>query len=196
MDAVPKAFLDELYRDGLDHDAALADRLRRRRNLEPDAAALLAVMITAVGARSMVEIGTSNGYSTIWFAAALRAHGGHLLTVDLDVDVQAEAEENLRRSGVVGDVEFRTEDGGAVLAGLPEGSVDVLFLDSERPEYVGWWPHPRRVLRPGGLLVVDNVLSHPDEVADFSALVEADPAFTSTVVAVGKGELMAVTTPA
>jgi len=68
----------------------------------------------------------------------------------------------------------------------------VLFLDSERPEYPGWWPHPVRVLRPGGLLVVDNVLSHPDEVAPFLRLIEAEPALTATVVPVGKGELLAV----
>jgi predicted O-methyltransferase YrrM len=81
-----------------------------------------------------------------------------------------------------------------VLAELPDGGCDVLFLDSERPEYPGWWPHPVRVLRPGGLLAVDNVLSHPDEVAPLLRLIDAEPTLTATVVPVGKGELLAVRT--
>ncbi|MDQ8705288.1 hypothetical protein RCO28_22735 [Streptomyces sp. LHD-70] len=95
-------------------------------------------------------------------------------------------------AGVAGQVELREADGGAVLRELPDGCLDALFLDSERTEYAGWWPHPRRVLRPGGLLIVDNVLSHPDEVAEFLALVEADAEFTSTTAAVGKGLHLAV----
>ncbi|MFL6073068.1 MAG: O-methyltransferase, partial [Mycobacteriales bacterium] len=86
-----------------------------------------------------------------------------------------------------------TGDAGEYLAGLPDGAVDVLFLDAERTEYLGWWPHPLRVLRPGGLLAMDNVLSHADEVADVRALLEADPTVASTVVDIGKGELLAVT---
>ena len=99
---------------------------------------------------------------------------------------------NLGRAGLAHFVELVSGDGGTVLAALPDATKDMVFLDSERPEYAGWWPHPTRVLRPGGLLVVDNVLSHPEEVAPLLRLVEADPGLTSTVVAVGKGELLAV----
>lgn len=186
------AFLDELYQDGLAHDAAQPDRLRRRRNLEPDAARLIVALVKAMGATRLVEIGTSNGYSTIWFADALRQAGGRVLSVDVDAGAQAQARRNLDRAGLADAVELRTGDGGGVLRELGDGTVDVLFLDSERTDYAGWWPHPRRVLRPGGLLVVDNVLSHPDELAPFRALVEADPEFTASVVPVGKGELLAV----
>src|SRR5882757_7238016 len=142
MDESLRALLDDLYRDGLHHDRAQADWLARRRNLEPDAAELLWVIIRAMAARQVVEL--------------------------------------------------RTADGGAVLAELPDGGADVVFLDSERPEYPKWWPHPLRVLRPGGLLAVDNVLSHPDEVAPLLEIIEAEPALTATVVPVGKGELLAV----
>ena len=79
-----------------------------------------------------------------------------------------------------------------MLRELPEGSQDVVFLDSDRSRYRGWWPDVRRVLRDGGLLAVDNVLSHPDQVADLRALVDADPGLRSTVSAVGKGLLLAV----
>jgi len=192
MDDKLRTLLDELYRDGLRFDEAQADRRDRRRNLEPDAAALLSVVVQAMGARAVLEVGTSNGYSTIWLADAVRAVGGRVISVDTDVEAQRLAAANLSAAGLRDVVELRVTDGGAALAELPDGGVDVLFLDSERPEYPGWWPHLLRVLRPGGLLAVDNVLSHPDEVAPLLALVEAEPAFTATVVPVGKGELLAV----
>lgn len=194
MDDTLRALLDELHRDGLSYDDAQADRLNRRRNLEPDAAALLSVVLQAMGARDVVEIGTSNGYSTIWLADAVQARGGRVLSVDTDGEAQLLAAANLAAAGLGDLVRLRVGDGGAVLAELPDCGTDVLFLDAERPEYPGWWPHPVRVLRPGGLLAVDNVLSHPDEIAPFLRLVEAEPALTATVVPAGKGELLAVKT--
>ena len=73
-----------------------------------------------------------------------------------------------------------------------DGAFDLVFLDSERPEYPGWWPNLRRVLRPGGLLVVDNATSHPAEIAPFVALVKSDTEFVASLVPVGNGEFLAV----
>jgi predicted O-methyltransferase YrrM len=87
---------------------------------------------------------------------------------------------------------LRCADGGGVLAELPDGSQDVVLLDAHRPAYPGWWPHPVRVLRPGGLLVVDNVLSHPGDVAPFLALVDAEPALQAALSRTDKGQLLAV----
>jgi predicted O-methyltransferase YrrM len=79
-----------------------------------------------------------------------------------------------------------------VLQRFADSAFDFIFLDSERPEYPGWWPDIRRVLRPGGLLVVDNATSHPQEMASLVALVEADTSFTTSLVLVGNGEFIAV----
>jgi predicted O-methyltransferase YrrM len=192
MTEAVRAFLQDLYQQGVEGDTLQADRRQRRRNLEPDSAALLALMVQAVSAKQVVEIGTSNGYSTIWFADALSRTGGRILSVDTDAAVQTEAARNLRACDLAAWAHLQHGDGGSVLASLPEASVDVLFLDAERPAYASWWPRPRQVLRPGGMLMVDNVLSHSGEVAEFRSLLEADPLFTSTVVAVGKGVLLAV----
>ena len=191
FDAVAAALHDE----GARHDAQQADRTRRRRNLEPDSAALLDVVVRAAGARRVLEIGTSNGYSTLWLGRAVHATGGSVLSVDLDADGQRAAAATLDRVGLRDHVELRCADGGAVLRELADGSQDVVFLDSERTAYAGWWPDPVRVLRPGGLLAVDNVLSHPDEVAEVRARISTDPALTTTVVPVGKGLLLAVRAP-
>lgn len=184
------ALLDELYAEGKAFDATQADRRHRRRNLEPEAAELLTLILRIADARDIVEIGTSNGYSTLWLAAAAQATGGAVTTVD--IAPPTDAPDNAERAGLASLITFETADGGDFLARRPTASVDLLFLDADRPEYPGWWPHPRRVLRPGGVLAIDNVLSHPGEVAPFLALIAADPAFTASTVAVGKGLHVAV----
>lgn len=195
---MPESFDDvvrSLYDEGVAHDAGQADRTRRRRNLSPDAAALLSIVCEAMGARRILEIGTSNGYSTLWFARAVHDRDGAVVSVDLDGDAQREAAANLARAGLQQHVELRCADGGEVLRELPDASQDVVFLDSERTAYLGWWPDPIRVLRVGGLLAIDNVLSHPAEVADVQALIAADPQLTCTVTGIGKGLLLAVRRP-
>lgn len=184
--------LDELYRAGAAHDAGEPDHTRRRRNLEPVAAALIDVLARAANARDIVEVGTSNGYSTIWLAAVAADTGGRVLTVDTDGAAQRDAAANLAAAGLADRVELRTADGGEVLAAAGDATVDLLFLDADRTRYASWWPHPVRVLRPGGLLVADNVTSHPDEIAPLLDLVTTAPELTATVVPVGKGELLAV----
>src|SRR5262245_54715721 len=188
MDQRLLMFLDELYADGVGHDAVQPDRLLKRRNLEPDTAGLLSLIVRIAGARTVVEIGTSNGYSTIWLADAVGDTGGAVVSVD--TASLEDARNNLASAdavqpGLATRVEFRQEDGGAYLAWLADESVDLLFLDAERVEYPNWWPHPARVLRRGGVLAIDNVLSHADEVAGFLKLLDRD--FVGTTVAVGKG---------
>ena len=182
----------QLHEEGVRLDAGQPERSRRRRNLSPDEAALLSLVCEAMGARRVLEIGTSNGYSTLWLARAVQHTGGTVLTVDVDGEGQRAAAADLARVGLQDRVELRTADGGQVLREQPDGSQDVVFLDADRSHYPGWWPEPVRVLRDGGLLAIDNVLSHPDEVAAVRALIEADPRLRSTVSTAGKGLLLAV----
>ncbi|BCY14858.1 O-methyltransferase [Actinoplanes sp. L3-i22] len=185
MDDIVEKLLADLHREGTAFDAAQTERALTRRNLEPDGAGLLWSLAGIVGARRVVEIGTSNGYSAIWLADALRGTGGRLVSVDVVADPGAA--ENLVRAGLRDLVELRHSDGGAYLTALADASVDLLFLDAERVEYPRWWPHPVRVLRPGGLLVIDNVLSHPGEVAEFLELLAGETSVTGRTVPVGKG---------
>jgi predicted O-methyltransferase YrrM len=182
VDDTLRTLLDKLYAEGQAFDADEPDRRQRRRNLSPDAAELLALTLRIAGARDVVEIGTSNGYSAIWLADAVRDTGGSVVSVDVEASVEAVT--NVRHAGLSGRVRFEIADGGEFLARQPADSVDLLFLDAERTAYPGWWPHPQRVLRPGAVLAIDNVLSHPHEVAPFLALLES---FTGTTVAIGKG---------
>ena len=192
MDASLAAFLESLYREGRDFDAAQSGRLARRRNLEPDSAALLALLVRAIAPQRILELGTSNGYSTIWLADAARAVGAELTSVELEADRVRQAQANLEDAGLATGVELLNTDAGAVLRAARSGVYDLIFLDAERSEYTGYWPELGRVLTPGGLLAVDNVVSHADQVADFRALVSEDPHVQESLVPTGAGLLLIV----
>jgi predicted O-methyltransferase YrrM len=168
------------------HDAQQHDRLARFRNVESDTAELLAVLIRATRAHTILELGTSNGYSTIWLADAAEDSGGRVTSIDFDVERTAMARESLALAGL--DVELLSGEAGELLRDAPDEAWDFIFLDAERDAYAAYWPDLLRTLRAdGGLLAVDNVLSHPDEVLELTALVEDEPAVSSTVVPCGAG---------
>jgi predicted O-methyltransferase YrrM len=191
MDTTVARVIDDLTRTAAEHDATKADRLERWRVLEPDAGRFVWFLVHATMARRIVEIGTSRGVSTLWLADAARTVGGRVVSIDTDAAAQRHADATVAEAGLADHVEFRTDDGGAALAGMPDGAVDLLFLDAERTEYPSWWPHPVRVLRPGGVLVADNALSHPQEIAPLRELLEQDDRLAVTTLAIGKGELVA-----
>ncbi|HEX6733301.1 MAG TPA: O-methyltransferase [Azonexus sp.] len=183
--------LQELEAFGLNNDSTHAERPRRMLNITRDTGEFLAVLVRATNARRVLEIGTSNGYSTLWLAEAALSVGGHVTTVELSEYKLGLASANFARAGLAPAITQVRGEAGALLEGMAEASVDLLFLDSERSEYPGWWPDIRRVLRPGGLLVVDNATSHAAEMAPFVALVEADHEFSTCTVPVGNGEFLA-----
>ncbi len=191
MNAERRAIAAEVLDISRRHDAAQTDRLARFRNVEPETAELLGVLIRAVRARRILELGTSNGYSTLWLADAAEATGGVVTSVELDARRTDMAAANLERAGL--QAELRTADAGDVLAASSDGSWDLIFLDSERPAYVSYWPDLLRTMRsPGGVLVIDNVVSHADEVAEVTRLIENEPLVTSSLVSIGAGVRLVV----
>ena len=73
---------------------------------------------------------------------------------------------------------------------IAQATYELIFLDTDRAKYPGWWPHLRRVLGLTGLLIVDNATSHVEEMAPFVALVTADAEFATCLVPVGRGEFL------
>ena len=101
----------------------------------------------------MLEIGTSNGYSTLWLAHALAATGGELLGVDVDGPRSAEAAAHLRSTGLAGQVTLVLRDAADVLR-EEAGTFDLILVDAERPAYPDYLPDLRRLVDPaGGALV-------------------------------------------
>ena len=192
MNESRRRLADELYAVSHAHDEARSDRLARFRNVEPPTAELLGVLIRATGATRILELGTSNGYSTIWLADAAEATGGSVVSVEIDADRTELARGNLRRAGLDDRVELRTEDAAGTLARSGDGEWEFVFLDAERPSYPGYLSDLVRTLSSRGVLAVDNVQSHAHELVEFTSLIEAEPELTQTVVPVGAGLRVAV----
>jgi predicted O-methyltransferase YrrM len=185
--------LTELEQFGKANDASTTEYPRRMLNVTRDTGEFLAVLVRAMLARRVLEIGTSNGYSTLWLASAARAIGGSVTTVELAEYKIKLASANFVRSGLARYISAVQDDAGRVLERLSDNAFDLIFLHSERSLYPEWWLNLRRVLRPGGLLVVDNAtFPNPAELAPLVALVKADAAFVTSLVPVGNGEFLAV----
>lgn len=190
VDPTLEALLHELAQFGETHDAAAGGKMAQMRNITPDTGSFLSLMIQAVKARRILEVGTSNGYSTLWLADAARQTGGHVTTLEL-LPAKAElARANFARSGLEDYITLHVTDAGAYLAAQPDHTVDFLFLDSERVTYPAWWPAIQRVLVPGGLIICDNAISHAHELQPFADLVKQAPGYQSQVLPIGKGELL------
>lgn len=190
MNRERREFLEQLWDEGRDYDAGQSDRLDRRRNLEPDSAQLLHVLVSAIAPSEVLELGTSNGLSSLWIADALEPTGGRLTTIDNDPERARQAADNIAHVGLAHLVDQRVYDAGQVLNYEPTGRWRVVFLDAERPQYVSYWPDLDRILQPGGLLIVDNCLSHADQVHDFRRLIDSAPEYSSTLVPTGAGLLL------
>lgn len=157
---------------------------------------LLNLLARLQGARTVLEIGTLGGYSTIWLARAL-PEGGKVVTLEADPAFAEVARANIERAGLADVVEIRV---GRALDTLPElaaqgyGPFDVVFIDADKPsnpDYLAW---SLKLTRPGSLIVADNVV-RDGEVVDgesedpkvqgvrrFTELVAAEPTLTATAL--------------
>src|SRR5262245_60065194 len=187
MDDTLTALLDELARFGDDNDAKETERPRRMLNITPDTGRLLWILIRQASARRILEVGTSNAYSTIWLADAARATGGRVTTLEANPAKVVMARDNLARAGLLGLVEILEGRAADTLARLP-GPFDFVFLDADRPSYATYLELALPRLVTGGLLVADNVVSHAAELTDYLGRVKSHPALFSVTVPVGKGE--------
>ena len=179
--------LRELEVDGQRNDSRESDRKKKFLNLERPTAELIHLLLQACRRKHVLEIGTSNGYSTIWIAAALKSAGDATFTsIEISPDKLALARKNLTRAGLIGSVELIEGNATDVAAGL-RGPFDCVFFDADRVSA----PSQLRLLLPkltdDVLLLADNALSHPEEISAYKAMVEALPGFLYTLVPVGKG---------
>ncbi len=192
MDTSLRVLLDELAEFGRANDAENADRPRRMLNITPDTGEFLELLVRATNSKRVLEIGTSNGYSTIWLANAVRATGGHVTTLEFSEYKVGLAKGNFERSGLSSLITLVHTDAGAFINQPGMVPFDLVFLDSERPEYLGWWPRLKTLVRNGGLLVVDNATSHAGEMKDFMSLVRSDASFLTSLAPIGNGEFLAL----
>ncbi|ENX00803.1 class I SAM-dependent methyltransferase [Acinetobacter schindleri] len=183
-------YVSGLYARFSAHDAGLSDRLQRYRNIEPESAQFLSILIRAQQSKRVLEIGTSTGYSTLWLAEALSDTQGHMVTLEIDAERSKEAEQHAQHLKLDHCIDFQVMDALNYLKSCQK-QFDFILLDAERDAYVEYWNYlPQLLQRQGGLLVVDNVLSHAEQVAEFKALVDQDERFVSSTINIGAGLLL------
>ena len=117
---------------------------------------LLRVLIEATGAKTVVEIGTSNGYSGIWICLGLRGTGGRLVTHEIDPRRAELAKKNFARAGVEDLVTLVLGDAHETVKQL-EGPIDILFLDADKPGYRDYLEQLLPKVKPGGLVLGHNM---------------------------------------
>jgi predicted O-methyltransferase YrrM len=186
MNAELRAFLRQLEEQGRTHDAQESEHARKFLNLDPETAEIVSIFARSINARHALEIGTSNGYSTIWLAASIGPEGGRVITIDRSAEKQAMARANLSHAGVLEYVDLRLGDATGVVKTLP-GPFDFVLFDADRisaPEQVALLlpklTHP-------ALILADNALSHPDQIAGYLAMIEGIPQVQHVTVPIGRG---------
>lgn len=183
-------FMQELYEKFHRHDLKQADRLHRYRNIEPESGQFLSMLIRAQQSKNILEIGTSTGHSTLWLAEAARQTQAMITTLEVDAERVTQAKQYATEIDLADLINFKVIDAQVYLEAEQE-IFDFTLLDAERDAYVSYWPHLSRLLKAkGGLLVVDNVISHAAEVEEFIALIQQDPRFIMSSVPIGAGLLM------
>jgi predicted O-methyltransferase YrrM len=186
MEAHLTALLAELEQHGRENDARELDHKKKMLNLEPETARLVYILTRGSGAKRVLEIGTSNGYSTIWLASAVAPNSGRVTSIDLSAEKQAMARENLQRAGLLESVELLLGKAGTIVKELV-GPFDVVFFDADRLGAAANLEALMPKLAPSVLLLADNVTSHPDEIAGYLAAMKKLEGFEHVVVPVGKG---------
>jgi predicted O-methyltransferase YrrM len=154
----------------------LADVYRNHRYLSvpEEDGRLLRVLAESIGARHVVEVGTSTGYSGLWLLLALSGTGGKLTTFEIDRGRQQMARANFSRAGFGHHATLVLGDAHAEVTKLA-GPVDLAFLDADKEGYVDYLAKLRPLVRPGGLIVAHNMASPPPDPAYVRA-VTTDPA--------------------
>lgn len=170
----------------------------------PQSGRLLQVLLAAVGAHRVVEVGTLFGYSAVWMARSLPPDPvGHLDTIEIN-DMHADAaEQHLREAGLSDRVTVHRGSALEVITRL-DGPYDAFFMDAVKAEYPAYLDQALRLVRPGGLILADNVhwsgrVADPlvtdadtEGLREYLRRIGSDPQLLSTVVAAGDGLAVSV----
>ncbi len=134
----------------------------------------------------ILEIGGSRGYSTIWLAAGARVLGGRVVSLEADPAKCAAWRRNIEEAGLEEWAELLEGDAHATLGELDE-PWDMVFLDAEKDDYEALYGLVRPSLEPGAVIVADNILSHPEPLAQYAAARQADPTLESVTLPLDRG---------
>jgi len=171
--------------DRAEREAGVA-AAQRSRQVAPTTGRFLFALAASQAGVELLEIGASRGYSSIWLAAGARVLGGRLLSLEQDPAKCVAWRVNVKDAGLEEWAELVEGDAFATLRAM-EDTFDLVFLDAEKADYEVLFALTRPLLEPGGLVVADNVISHAETLAAYSAARQADPTLSSVTVSLDGG---------
>lgn len=171
--------LERLYAEDAAQRAAGLPSSQRTRNIDRESGRFLGMLVHAMNAQHVLEIGSSNGVSTIWLALGARLTGGQITGTELIEDRAAEANANLAAAGLAAHALVRSGPARETLSTLL-GPFDLVFIDAEKDDYSAHFEATFDLVRSGGVILADNVISH-DCSAYQAMLRERDDVATVTL---------------
>jgi caffeoyl-CoA O-methyltransferase len=196
LDETVLAVLERLEEEDAAERAAGLPAKQRSRQIEPTTGRFLFALAASQAGIEVLEVGASRGYSSIWLAAGARVLGGRLVSLEHDAEKIAAWRRNVADAGLEEWAELVEGDAFETLRSSRD-VFDLVFLDAEKNDYEALFELIRPLLDAGGLVAADNVLSHADPLAAYSAARQADSTLSSVTVPLDRGlELtVAVTEP-
>ncbi|HZC43504.1 MAG TPA: DUF1442 domain-containing protein [Acidobacteriaceae bacterium] len=176
-----RAEIQRLWTRKVQQEIAGVPFAERHRNLAPASAEFLSVLVSSIGARKVVEIGGSSGISTIALAASARQTQGKLISLEIEPVRQEESKGTIARLGLSDFVDFRLGDAAQTLPQLDD--VEFALIDCEKQDYIRFFDMLH--LRPGAVVVADNILSH--QLTDYVAHVRSQRRAASVTLPIGQG---------
>lgn len=141
----------------------------------------LRILVQSTGAKRGVEVGSATGYGALQMGVAFERTGGHLITVDIDPDMVRATRGNLKAVGLEQTVTVIEGDALQVLPKL-EGEFDFVFLDALKRDYLKYLQALEPKLKPGAVVVADNVIQSAREMRDFLEYVQSSPNYETTTI--------------
>jgi predicted O-methyltransferase YrrM len=152
-------------------------------------ATLMHILVREAEAKTILEVGTSYGYSTVWLADAARGTSGRVITLDVNARKQSYARSMLERAGLLDFVAFRCGDALESIDQMKE-TVDFVLIDLWKDLYIPCFDRVIRKTSPGALIIADNMIFPPDNqamAAAYRAHVRSQPDFDSVLLPAGHG---------
>jgi predicted O-methyltransferase YrrM len=186
LDDRVRAVLARLEEEDAQERSQGVPREQRARQVARTTGQFLFALVAPQADCEVLEIGGSRGYSTIWLAAGVRYFGGRVLSLENDPAKIEAWRRNVAEAGLEDWAELMPGDAFETLPAVDD-VFDVVFLDAEKEQYEELFGLARKKLEPAALVVADNVLSHADALAAYSAARQADPALESVTVPLDRG---------
>ena len=186
LDEHVRAVLERLEReDAGERERGLAAS-ERSRQVAPATGRFLFALVAPQTDCEVLELGGSRGYSAIWLAAAARILAGRVLSIENDPRKIEAWHRNVEDAGLDEWADLLEGDALELLPQIDD-VFDLVFIDAEKEDYERLFELARTNVEPGGLVVADNVLSHPDPLAQYSAARQSDPTLSSVTVPLDRG---------